>query len=267
MPSLSEGQNTISIGDVTLDVIVRGDGPPMLYLHGAGGIRTDTPFLDLLARDARVIAPSHPGFGRSPLPDWFDTVDDLAYLYLDFLEAFDLHDVTLVGFSMGGWTAAEIAVRNTSRIARLILVDAVGIKVGDRETRDFPDMYAVNPVDLMNLLFHDTSFAPKIGEMSDDDITTVARNREAAAMYLWEPYLHNPKLRRRLHRIDVPTLMIWGAEDRLAPPAYGRAYCDSIPGATFTTIENCGHVPEVECPQELCDRIASFVRSTTGAAR
>lgn len=251
---------SVTIAGVTLECFERGAGPTVLLLHGAGGPRAQAPYLDELAAHVRIIAPTHPGFGGSPLPDWLDSVDDLAYLYLDFLAERDLRDVTVIGFSMGGWTAAEIAVRSTARIAKLVLVDAVGIKVGDRETRDVPDIWALPPAEVTKLTYYDPSLAPKIDEMTDEQLVLTARNREAAAMYLWEPYMHNPKLRRRLRRIDVPTLVLWGANDGLVKPEYGRAYAESIPGARFEMIERAGHSPQLEQPKEFAERVVRFVR-------
>jgi pimeloyl-ACP methyl ester carboxylesterase len=250
----------ITLGDVELQYADRGSGRPILMLHGAGGPRNDAPFVDLLARNARVIAPVHPGFADAMLPDWFESVDDLAYLYLDLLTALDLHDVVIVGFSMGGWTAAEIAVRCTHRLAGLVLVDAVGIKVSDRETRDIADLFATPAAELARLTFHDPSNAPDLLALSDAELETVARNRTASAMYLWEPYAHNPKLRRRLARIDVPALVLWGESDGLVRPSYGRAFAAAIPDAVFRTIPAAGHAPQIEAPHAFVDHVEAFVR-------
>jgi pimeloyl-ACP methyl ester carboxylesterase len=237
----------------------RGSGQPIVLLHGAGGPKHVGPFLDALEQHGRIIAPSHPGFGRTELPDWFEGVDDLAYLYLDLLDQLDLRDVILLGFSMGGWTAAEIAVRCTHRLKKLILVAPVGIKVGDRLTRDIPDIYALPPDEVVKLTYHDPSKATSPKTMTDEQLAEVARNREAAVHYLWEPYMHNPQLRRRLHRINVPTLLLRGASDGLVSADYARAYAQSIPGARLETIERAGHVLQLEQPQELADRIVRFI--------
>jgi pimeloyl-ACP methyl ester carboxylesterase len=145
MARLEIDDGKIAVRGLQLEVVHRGTGPLLLLLHGAGGIDPSAAFLELLARHFEVVAPSHPGFGNSPLPDLFDSVDDLAYVYLDLLEQFDLRDVTLAGFSLGGWIAAEVAVRCAHRLSRLILVGPVGIKAGDRETRDIPDIFALPP--------------------------------------------------------------------------------------------------------------------------
>lgn len=221
-----------SVRGVQLEVVERGQGRPVLLLHGEEGLDPQAPFLDLLAARGRVIVPSHPGFGRSPDVGHIDSVDDLAYLYLDLLTEQNLRDVTLIGCSLGGWVAAEMAVKCTDRIARLILSAPVGIKVGDRETRDIPDIFVLPPAEVMRLQYHDpVRGAVDSHSLSDDALAVLARNREATALYAWEPYFHNPKLRQRLYRINIPTLLLWGAGDRFVTAGYyGAAYRDAIPG-------------------------------------
>jgi pimeloyl-ACP methyl ester carboxylesterase len=251
-------EKDVLAGPVPISYIELGSGAPILYLHGAGGPVPDAPFLKALAEHGRVIAPSHPGFGRAVLPDWMDSIEDLSYVYLDLLDALDLHDVTVIGHSMGGWLAAEIAVKSTARIGRLILVDAVGIKVSDRNTRDIADIFATAPADLQRLVYHDLSKAPDLSALSDEAMETIARNREASALYLWEPYAHNPKLPRRLHRIKVPVLFIWGESDGLVTPAYGRAFSERVPGSRFEVIANAGHVPQAEQTAKFVEIVAAF---------
>lgn len=246
-------------GSVPLTYLESGAGPPILVLHGAGGLPEGAPFLERLAEHGRVIVPTHPGFGRSELPDWIDSVDDLAYLYLDLLESLDLRDVTVIGCSMGGWLAAEIAVKSTARIARLVLVDPIGIKVSDRLTRDIIDIFATDPVELERIAVHDPRNALDLAALSDEALELMARNREAAALYLWEPYAHDPKLPRRLHRIDVPTLLLWGESDRIVTPAYGRAYAELIPRARFELIPAAGHAPHIEQPDAFIEHVVKFL--------
>jgi pimeloyl-ACP methyl ester carboxylesterase len=256
---IATAMKELTAGNVPLTYLEFGDGAPILVLHGAGGLPAEAPFLAGLAKHGRVIAPTHPGFGRSVLPEWIDSIDDLAYIYLDFLDALDLRDVTVIGFSLGGWLAAEIAVKSTARIARLILVDAVGIKVSDRLTRDVADIFATPPAEMNRLAYHDPSLAPDLAALPDEALEIVARNREASALYLWEPYAHNPKLTRRLHRIDVPTLLLWGESDGIVKPAYGRAYAERIPGARFEVIAKAGHVPQLEQPEVFVKHVADFI--------
>ena len=255
--------NQISVHGVPLAVVEQGHGRPIVVLHGEVGLELDTPFLSGLSKFGRVIAPFHPGFGHAPDVDGIDinTVDDLAYLYLDLLAHFDLHDAILVGCSLGGWIAAEMATKCTERLSKLILVAPSGIKVGDRETRDIPDIFALHPDEVVDLQYHDpTQAAIDYASLSDEALTAIARNREATALYVWEPYCHNPKLRQRLHRITLPTLLVWGVSDRfLMPDYYGGAYRDAIPGATLSMIEQAGHWPHLEQPDAVCEQVRLFV--------
>lgn len=249
----------ITVGDVTLEIEQRGTGRPIVFLHGAGGPKPGAPFLKKLAEHGRVVAPSHPGFGRSPLPSWVVEIDDLAYLYLDLFEQLDLRDAILVGTSMGGWIAAAIAIKNTTRIAKLVLVAPVGIKVGDRTTRDIPDVWWLPPDEVTKLTWHDPAKAPDPSTFADAELEAMARHREASALYLWKPYMHHPQLRRRLHRIDVPTLVLRGASDGLVSDAYARAYAAAIPGAAFATIPAAGHVPQSEQPEAFVAEVTRFI--------
>ncbi len=250
----------LTVQDVQLECIERGHGRPILWLHGEEGLDPEAPVLDRLATHGHLLAPSHPGFGHSPEARSIDVVDDLAYLYLDLLAQQDARDAVVIGCSLGGWIAAEMAVKCTERVARLILVSPLGIKVGDRETRDIPDIWALHPDEVLQLQYHDPARARlDHAALSDDRLTVIARNREATALYAWEPYFHDPKLRRRLHRITVPTLLLWGADDRfVAADYYGAAYRDAIPGAGLETIAGAGHFPHLEQPEALAERVRAF---------
>jgi pimeloyl-ACP methyl ester carboxylesterase len=151
-----------------------------------------------------------------------------------------------------------MAVRTTQRLSRLLLVDAVGIKPGDRHTRDIADIFALPDAEVAKRLYYDASKAPHSTALSEAQATTLAANRIAHAFYTWEPYMHNPRLRYRLHRINVPTLLIWGANDGLVSTAYAEAYCQMIPGAQLVVIPEAGHWPQVEQPERFLDHVLSF---------
>src|SRR5262245_41437208 len=180
--------SSIVVNNVRVELIERGHGKPLLFLHPEIGIEPAAPVLDQLASRMRVLAPVHPGFGRSEQPKSFDTVDDLAYFYLDLLEHLDLRQVTVVGVSFGGWLAAEIAIKSTERLSHLVLANAVGIKVSDRDTRDIVDIYAIPESEYVQLAY----FNPDVGThdyktMPDAQVLAAARNREATARYAWSP--------------------------------------------------------------------------------
>jgi pimeloyl-ACP methyl ester carboxylesterase len=251
---------SVAVNGVRLEVIERGSGTPILFLHPGTSIDARAPVLDLLARGHRVIAPSHPGFGGSDLPKGMTTVDDLAYFYLDFLETLDLRDVAVVGVSFGAWIAAEIAVKTTERISHLVLANAVGIKTSDRETRDIVDIWALTDEQFAERAYSDPKLGmPDYKAMPEADALIAARDRETLARFAWSPYLHSPKLKGRLHRIRVPTLFLWGAADRILSEDYGRSYCAAIAGATFETIEHAGHFPHIEQPVEFSRRALAFI--------
>jgi pimeloyl-ACP methyl ester carboxylesterase len=241
-----------------IDVVRKGSGQPLLLLHGGGGPIAAMPFADKLAEKFEIIAPTHPGFAGSRIPDHFNRIDDLVFLYLDLLDEMDLNDVVLMGFSMGGWTATELAVANATRLSKLILVDSVGVKVGGREDRDIADVFAMPNEKLGELMFHDSSLAPNLQDMPDDQLQILAANRMALGVYTWDPYMHNPKLPHRLHRIKIPTHFIWGASDGIVTVDYGQKFCNMIDGATMTVIEKAGHSPQMEQPGAFVDAVLKF---------
>lgn len=251
---------TITVNDLAVDLIDAGAGQPVLFLHPEIGIDPHMPVLESLAHQVRLLAPSHPGFGRTAVAPHMTSVDDLAYFYLDLLKVLDLRDVTVVGVSLGAWIAAEIAVKSTERLRSLVLANPVGIKVSDRETRDIVDIFALTDEDYRNLAYSDVAAAARdYSVLTDDERLRIARNRDATARFCWSPYMHNPKLKSRLYRIDVPTLVLWGADDRLAAGDYGRAFAELIPDARFHLIEKAGHFPHVEQPAKFAGEVFAFV--------
>ncbi|MEU0467433.1 alpha/beta hydrolase [Amycolatopsis sp. NPDC006131] len=244
---------------VHLDARRAGNGSRVaLVLPGAERAEENAAFVAALAKDYSVVAPSHPGFGRSPRPDWCTSVDDLAYLYLDWLDRSGLTDVTVVGLQFGGWVAMEMAVRSCARIGRLVLVGSVGVKLGGPLDREIADLFAMPRTELDKRLYADTSFA--LGDLAharDEDVLEVARNEEALALYGWEPYLHNPRLRHWLWRIRVPSLVIWGGQDGIVAPGYGHGLAARIPGARFERLDRAGHRAQVECPAEIAELISA----------
>jgi pimeloyl-ACP methyl ester carboxylesterase len=250
----------ISVNGIRIDLIERGQGKPLLFLHPGIGIDPDAPVLERLATRMRVLAPTHPGFGGSEAPKSFDHIDDLAYFYLDFLDQLELADVAVAGVSLGGWIAAEIAIKSTARISHLVLGNPVGIKVGSREQRDIADIFAMTEDDFLNIAYCNPDAGKRdYKNMPEAAVRHAARNREATARYAWSPYMHDPKLKGRLHRIHIPTLFLWGTHDRVLSEEYGKAYGSAIPGSRFERIEQAGHFPHVERPSEFAEKIFAFL--------
>jgi pimeloyl-ACP methyl ester carboxylesterase len=250
----------LMVNGIELEALRRGSGRPILLLHGFDTIDPSAPFLDLLARHGQIVAPSSPGFGHSPRPKDFDKVYDLVHLYLAALEDLPGAKVTLLGFSFGGWIAAEVAVACSHRLDKLVLVDPLGIKISDRETPDILDIFNRSPDIVRRASWHDPDrFAPDYNAMPDEALVVRARNREALCLYAWNPYMYNPQLPRWLGRIKVPTLLVWGGSDGVVTPDYGRAYGRLIPGSRFALIEGAGHHPEIEQPEAFVARVAAFL--------
>ena len=250
----------LRVHGIELEVVRRGKGRSILALHGFDTMNPAAPFLDLLARHGEIVAPSSPGFGHSPRPKDFDSIYDLVHLYLGALDALPGDKVTLIGFSFGGWLAAEVAAACSHRLDRLILVDPLGIKISDRETADILDIFNRSPDIVRRASWHDPDrFAPDYNAMSDEALVIHARNREALCLYAWHPYMYNPQLPRWLDRTAVPTQLVWGASDGVVTPDYGRAYSRLIPGSRFTLIEGAGHHPEIEQSQAFVERVAAFL--------
>jgi pimeloyl-ACP methyl ester carboxylesterase len=245
---------------IKLEALRAGAGEPLLFLHGFQQPDPASRFLLLLARRAAVCAPSHPGFGASERPKDFESIYDLLNTYAALLETFDRR-VTLVGSSFGGWLAAELAVRSCDRIARLVLIDALGIKVSDRTTPDILDVFNTHPDAVRAATWHDPAKAPDLDAQTDAQLITRHRNWESLALFGWHPYMHNPRLAYWLPRIAAPTLVLWGASDGIVKPSYGRAYAARIPGARFALIDAAGHHPEIEQPDTTADHVLGFLSS------
>ena len=250
---------SLVVDGARIDLVERGSGRPLLFLHAENGVEPALAAIDALAKAAHVIAPTHPGFGRSELPAGMRTVDDLSYFYLDLLDQLDLRDAVVVGVSLGAWIAAELAVKSTARMSRLVMANAVGVKVGDRETRDIADIFAITDKEYLELIYADPEAARRdYKALPDAEVLAAARAREATARFAWSPYFHNPRLKSRLHRIRIPTLFLWGTHDRMLSEAYGRAYCAMIPGARFEPIDHAGHFPHQEQPKVFAERVLAF---------
>lgn len=260
MASFESRRTTVAGCEV--EVLSGGSGPPLLFLHGAGGASSWMPFMDRLAEHHRLHVPSHPGYGRSGTPDWLDGMGDLAYFYLDFLEDLGEDGIHLVGNSLGGWLALEIAVRSSARIATLTLVSPAGIHLDGVPKGD---IFLWDDEERVRNTFFDQRLAEArlAREPTEEEAEIALRNHFTTAKLAWHPRFYNPELQKWLHRVTVPTLILWGAEDRIFPLPYGEAMQRMIPGSGLTVIPECGHLPQQERTDEF---VASVVAHTAGAA-
>jgi pimeloyl-ACP methyl ester carboxylesterase len=233
-----------------------GSGPPLVFLHGASGHTGWLPFLERLSKSFDVLAPEHPGFGSSDDPPWLDRPADLGYFYLDMFDALGLDRVHLIGTSLGGWIAAELAIRNTARLASLTLAGAVGI-AADGMTID--DVFRMSPEENARRFYADPArVRARLEGLASADARTLARNR-STVVRLGYPRFVNPDLAKWLHRIDVPTLLVWGEHDGLVPVVFGEAYRSAIPSSRLVVIPAAAHAPFEEQPDAFLEAFAGFL--------
>lgn len=239
-----------------------GSGDPLLYLHGSGDLGLWTPALATLAETYRVYRPDHPGFGDSADRAGIDSVHDLAFFYLDLLAEIGVSAVTVIGVSLGGWIAADLATIEPERLRRLVLADAAGVRA---EGVPAPDLFTKSPAELEDLLYHDddlrTAAVERAAGLEDDPerFERYLRNRMATAHLGWNPYMHDPKLPDRLHRVTVPTLILWGGHDRVLPIGHAHRWAELLPKAQVSVVENAGHLPLVERPAAALGIVRSFL--------
>jgi pimeloyl-ACP methyl ester carboxylesterase len=240
-------QRFIQVDGCNVNLRRGGRGEPLLFLHGASGAPVILPFMEKLAERFDVLVPEHPGYGQSDEPDWLDNIHDLAYFYLDFLKQLGLRNVTLMGNSMGGWVAMEIAVRDTSRLKSLVLVSPAGIRAPGVQPAD---IFLMPDEQLVRNLFHDQKLAEArlAVPVTPEAVDIALKNKHTTARLAWEPRLHDPFLPKWLHRVDVPVKIIWGKEDRILPVAFLDEYRRLLPKAEIHIVEGAGHLPHAEKP-------------------
>ena len=256
---------TNSVAGFDITTRVGGNGPPLLYLHGAGGASgffaggAAAPFLNNLANSFSVWVPEHPGYGPIETPVWLDNIHDLAYFYLDYIDALGLSNVHLVGSSIGGWLALELAVRDTSSIKSLTLCGAAGLRVKGVPMGDLflwsKEQFAENCLRNEQVRAKFLAFEPT----PEQEIVQL-RNQQTSALLAWEPRLHNPNLHKWLHRIDIPTHIVWASDDRLIPQPYADALVEHIPGSTLSIIPDSGHLMNMDNPEAFCSTITGFIK-------
>ncbi len=246
------------LGGVAIDIWEEGGGPPLLFLHGAGGFRGSEPFLGPLTQGRRLIAPSHPGFGDSDLPDWMDRVADIAMVYLDLLDRIGHAEVDVIGCSFGGWVALELAVLAPHRIRGMVLVAPAGLRV---EGCDPPNLFTVEEEERARLLYHDPArHRPDPTRMDAVDAARAWRDRQSFIRFAKDPYLHNPKLPHLLHRLRSPALLMRGASDGLITAEHLDGIGKLLPETRIATIPAAGHLPQIEQPALFVELTQAFLR-------
>jgi len=256
---MANANQTLRLFSETLPLTVsdQGSGRSFLILHGGAGPGSVSGLADAISRNGRAIVPTYPGFSGQARPEWFRRIDDLVLAYLALLERVDAKDVVLVGNSIGGWIAAEMALRNSPRITALILLNATGIDTGSLD-RPIVDPTKLSPPERTALAFHNPNkFA--VMPTTPEALAMMASNQKALLIYAGEHFTHDPTLRARLAQIAIPSMVIWGKSDRIVDVEYGRRYAESISGARFEPIVEAGHFPQIEKLDEVLSLINDFL--------
>jgi pimeloyl-ACP methyl ester carboxylesterase len=235
------------------------EGTAVLMLHGGAGPRTMAGFSAAMSEHVYVITPTHPGFDGTPRPQWADSVADLATVYLDLLDALDLTTVMVIGNSVGGWIASEMALRdNHGRVGAVVLINGVGIHAYRQENQVL-DVRTINPAEIGKLSFANEALRPDFSSFTDAQRAAAAANQKTLAIYGGEHFTYDPKLRGRLHRVNLPVLVVWGEQDGIAPLEYGRGYTKAFSNGHFARIPDAGHLPQVEQTGATLGAIFGFV--------
>ncbi len=246
-----------AFGDVPVTYTDQGEGHPFLLLHGGAGSQSVRAFAELLAttRHARVVSPTNPGFDGTPRPTELATIKDLAATHLALLDALDLHDVTIVGNSIGGWTAAEMALAASPRVSSVVLVDAVGLT---NEVGPMRDFFSLAWHEVENYSYYEPDhFRIDLDTLPAAATQNMAGNR-ATMLAVAGRAMGDPTLLARLPQIAVPVLVVWGAADGIVPLSHGRAYSTAIADAELDVIDTAGHLPQLETPERLVHDVWQF---------
>lgn len=257
------GQATsVKVRDVTIKLHRAGVGETVIFLHGAGGMPPWLPFFDALAAEHTLLVPEHPGFGASDDPPWIRNVSDLAMFYLELFESLEIKNAHLIGNSLGGWIAAEILIRDRARFKSLTLLSPAGIRVPGIPAGD---TFIWGPEEGVRNLFHDQSFADRMLAQppSDEQLDVMLKNRFTVTKLGWQPRWFNPDLEKWLHRVKLPSLILWGEEDQVMPPAYAALWQERLPEARLVRVPACGHLPHIEKGAQVSREVCEFLKGVS----
>lgn len=261
MPNTDPQEQVVNVGGAEIRLLKSGEGKPLIILHGVEGSLGWRAYQCSLAQQCTVYAPSLPGFDRSQRPAWLETFTDLSRFSLWLLQQLDLQKTALLGYGMGGWLAAEIAVMCPQIIDRLILVDAAGIQPRHGE---ITDIFLHGPDATRQFAFFDSKQVSEYAELFDRKPSSEERqirvqNQENAVRYCWKPYMYDRSLPHLLPRLKIPTLVVWGQEDRIIPVECGELYRQAIPGARLEVLPQCGHYPHLEKTEQFIGIVQNFL--------
>lgn len=256
----SANESSVQVRGTEVQMFSGGSGPALLYIHGAGGSSGWAPYHEELARNHTVYAPSLPGFNGTARPGWVSTITDVAHFTQDLVRTLGLERYILMGSSMGGWVAAEMAAMGDSNIRGLVLIDAAGIKPQNSE---ISEIFMVGSETRLQQRFYDTSqvenYEQYARELTPEEANQDHANREMASRLCWRPYLHNPSLPHYLGKVSTPALVVWGRQDAIIPVECGELYQQALGNATLRVIDHCGHSPQIEKPEEFHGAVAEFL--------
>lgn len=239
-------EDYVEVAGARIHLPSRGEGAAILSLHSVEGNLGFLPYLDALAQSACVYAPTHPGYGTSERPEWLETISDLARFYLWMLQELGLDRVHLIGGFMGGWIAAEMAAMCPQTLHSLALIGTAGVRPADGE---ISDIFLLGEEGTIELAISDPN--PIAAAIEAEAPNVRIRGREMTTRLCWKPYMHSPSLIHLLPRVDVPTLVVWGEQDRIVPVSAGERIVEAMPNVRLEVIEGSGHLPHIEKPERV----------------
>jgi pimeloyl-ACP methyl ester carboxylesterase len=253
-------ERTVNVRGIQTHMFEAGSpvAPPLLYIHGTFLGNLWLAYHNTFSHNFHVFAPDIPGFGLTERPDWMRDMSDYVLYFRDMLDALGLDKAIVVGHSLGGWMAVELAVWYPKRVEKLVLSNAAGIRV---KGSPIADLFAMNPQELIMTCFDNLAAAMPLmpAEFNTDYVLSQYRQLTTLASLAWNP-AYDPKLERRLEQIGCPTLIVWGENDRLIPQVYGDTFHRLIANSKLVKLEDTGHMPMFEKPIEWCSVIREFLQ-------